>query len=63
MTQRMFVAVAGVVFLLVALVHALRLIYGWTAIINGWTVPQWVSWAAVVVGSLLAYTAFRRPKR
>ena len=59
MTQRTFVAVAGLIFLLVALLHALRLVLGWTAIINGWTVPPWVSWAAVVICSLLAFTAFR----
>ena len=59
MTQRMFITVAGVMFLVIALVHALRLICGWTAVINGWAVPPGVSGIAVVVFRLLAYTAFR----
>ena len=59
MTQRTFITIAGVMFLVIACVHALRLIYGWTAVINGWAVPSVVSWIAVVVFSVLAYTAFR----
>ena len=59
MTQRTFHVVAGVVFLVIACVHALRLICGWTAIINGWAVPPGVSGIAVVVFGVLAYTAFR----
>ena len=59
MTQRTFTTVAGVVFLFIAFVHALRLIFGWTAVINGWTVPHGVSWIAVVVFGALAYVAFQ----
>ena len=59
MTQRTFHVVAGAVFLVIALVHALRLIFGWTAVINGWTVPQGLSWIAVGVFGVLAYAAFR----
>ena len=59
MTQRTFHIVAGVVFLVIAFVHALRLIFGWTAVINGWVVPHGVSWIAVGVFGVLAYAAFR----
>ena len=59
MTQRTFITVAGVMFLVIACVHALRLLCGWTAVINGWAVPPGVSGIAVVVFGLLAYTAFR----
>jgi hypothetical protein len=59
MSQKTFVGVAGVVFLLVALLHLLRLLLGWDAVIGGWSVPHWVSWAALAVSGYLAYTAFR----
>ena len=59
MTQRTFNVVAGTVFLVIALVHALRLICGWAIVINGWVVPHGVSWIPVGLFGVLAYTAFR----
>ena len=62
MTQRAFNLAAGSVFLLVAILHALRLFFGWQASVVGWTVPMWVSWAGVVLAGFLAYTAFGQKK-
>ena len=62
MTQRTFNTAAGTVFLLVAILHTLRLLFGWQAIIGGWTIPLWVSWAGVVVAGFLAYSAFNSKK-
>ena len=58
MTQRTFNAVAGVIFTLVAVLHALRLLLGWDAVIGGWDVPGWFSWVALALSGYLAYTAF-----
>jgi hypothetical protein len=55
MSQRRFSIVAGLIFLLVAIVHALRLALRWNVMLQGWTVPMWVSWIAVVVAGFLAY--------
>ena len=65
MSQRTFITVAGVVFSVIAVAHELRLLCGWTAVINGWAVPYGVSWIAVIVFGALAYLAFqmRRSKR
>jgi len=62
MTQRTFNLTAGTLFLLVAILHALRLLFGWHASMGGWIVPMWVSWAGVVVAGFLAYSAFGRTK-
>lgn len=62
MTQRAFNTAAGTLFLAVAILHALRLFFGWHASIGGWTVPLWVSWAGVAVAGFLAYSAFRTKK-
>ncbi len=59
MTQKVFNAVAGTVFLLVATLHALRLFFHWQASIGGWTIPMWVSWAGLALAGFLAYTVFK----
>ena len=58
MTQRAFNLAAGSVFLLVALLHALHLLFGWPALIGGR-----VSWVGVVVAGFLAYSAFHQKRR
>lgn len=59
MNQKNFSTVTLVIFLLIALLHALRLVYGWNAVIGGWEVPMWLSAVAVVLAGYLAYNAFR----
>lgn len=58
MNQKTFSQVAAVIFLLVGLMHALRLIFAWHAEVNGWTVPLWVSWIALVIPFYLASEGF-----
>jgi hypothetical protein len=55
MGQRTFNAVASVIFVLVALLHLLRIYMGWPIVIGSWTVPMWVSWAGFVVAGSLSY--------
>lgn len=59
MNQKYFSNVTLIVFSLVALLHALRLVYGWSAVIGGWEVPMWFSYPAVVLAGYLAYSAFK----
>ena len=59
MNQKTFALTAGIVFSLVALLHALRLLLGWEAIIGGWYVPMWFSWPALAFAGYLAYTALK----
>ncbi len=59
MDQRTFSIVAGAIFALVALLHLVRIGFGWPAVIGGWTVPMWVSWLAVLVAAALAYFGLR----
>ena len=55
MSKDAFSRLAGVVFLAVAVVHALRLVFKWQVIVAGWQVPMWVSAVALVIGVYLAY--------
>lgn len=59
MNQKTFYNITLIVFLLIALLHALRLVYGWSAVIGGWEVPMWLSGLAIVLAGYLAYNAFK----
>jgi len=58
MTQRAFNQVAGMIFLAVAVLHLLRLVFRWEAVIGGWMVPGWVSIVALIVAGYLAWVGF-----
>ena len=53
MQQTAYNTITAVLFLVVALLHLLRVIFGWSAQIGGVTVPMWASW--------LAFGCRRRP--
>jgi lipopolysaccharide export LptBFGC system permease protein LptF len=48
------VTVAAVLFAIIALLHLLRGIAGWPAVINNVTIPVPVSWIAVIVAGGMA---------
>ncbi len=60
MTQRAFNRVAGGIFLAIAFMHVLRLVFRWEAVIGGWHVPFWLSGAGVLIAGFLACIAFTR---
>ena len=58
MTEKTFATIVAVIFALVALLHLLRLVMGWSILIDSWTAPMWVSWVGLVVaGGLSLYGA------
>ena len=57
MTDKSFHLIAGTIFALVALLHALRIYMGWPVVIGGWSAPMWVSWIAIFVAGGLSYFA------
>jgi hypothetical protein len=62
MNQRSFSLVAGIIFIIIALLHLLRIIYGWEAVIGGWVVPKWISWVALAVAGYLGFEGLRVSK-
>ena len=60
MNQKTFSLVAGIIFLAIAVLHLTRILMGWEAVIAGWQVPVWVSWAGVVGAGYLGYQGVRR---
>ncbi|MBI2635180.1 MAG: hypothetical protein HYW79_01395 [Parcubacteria group bacterium] len=61
-TKTYFITVLTV-FVVVASVHFLRIVFGWSARIGARDVPMWVSWLAVIIAGTLAYHGFRLQKR
>ena len=53
MTHKNFFSLTGTIFLVIAALHLLRIINGWEAVIGGWIVPMWLSWAAVILAGYL----------
>lgn len=58
MNRRTYATVTATLFLVVGIVHLLRIIFGWPVEIAGWSVPFWASWLAVFVAGALAYFGF-----
>jgi len=55
MKPNLYCLVTAAVFTVVALLHLLRIIFGWSVLIAGWHVPFWLSWLAIVVLAVLVF--------
>lgn len=60
MGQKTFSFGAGLIFLVVAVAHLTRFLLHWSVIVNGWTVPMWVSPLGFVIAGFLAFEGLRR---
>jgi hypothetical protein len=58
MKQGAFLLVASSIFAFIALLHALRLFYGWKVTIGEWAVPVWVSAVGFLIAGYLAGQGF-----
>ena len=57
--MRTYVQLTGLIFGIIALLHATRLVFDWPAVIAGWSVPGWVSWLGILVPGALCIWAIR----
>jgi hypothetical protein len=58
MSRRAYLLATAIIFSLVALLHLARIVFGWSAVIGGWSVPMWLSWVGIIVAGALAYFGF-----
>jgi len=63
MSQKNYSLLAGVIFLLVALIHLSRIIFAWPALIAGWPVPIWINWIGLFVAGFLSWQGFSLGKK
>ena len=59
MNQKTYASVTAALFLSMAIMHFLRIIFGWEAQIGDLAIPFWVSWLALPVTGALAYFGFK----
>ncbi len=59
MSQKTFSLVAGLIFLLIAVMHGLRLAVKWEVVLNGWSIPMWASAVAIVMAAYLAFEGLK----
>lgn len=57
-SERNLLRIAGLVFLIVSLLHLTRIAFGWELIIGTAVVPLWLSWVAVLLPAYLSYSSF-----
>jgi hypothetical protein len=55
MTEKTFSTIAAAIFGVVAVLHLVRILAGWTIVFDGWTVPMWVSWVGLIIAGGLSY--------
>ena len=63
MRNNNIVSVSSGVFLIVGVVHGLRLIYRWDVQIGNFSAPMWASVVALMIASCLSFQNFRLAKR
>ena len=63
MSQRTFSLVVGLIFLVIAVIHVLRLAFKWEAVLNGWAVPMWVSALTLLIAAYLAFEGLKLSRR
>ena len=59
MSKNSFSLLAGAIFVVVAVGHALRFVFKWEVVVGGWQVPMWISAVAFAIAVYLAYEGFR----
>ena len=62
MKQKTYNQVTCTIFLIITILHILRLLFGWNANIAGWEVPMWLSVLGVAAGAFLAWSAYKLEK-
>ena len=58
MSRKAYFLVAAPIFSLVCLLHLARIVFGWSLVIDNWSVPMWLSWVSLIVAGALAYFGF-----
>jgi hypothetical protein len=57
-----FTMIAVVLLAVIAIVHLLRLFTGWEVVVNGFSIPVWVSVPGAIVAAGLAFMVAREAR-
>lgn len=62
MSSKVYYKATATIFLVIAVLHLIRIVNGWEAELDGWAVPMWCSYVAVLVAGYLSYRGFTTKK-
>ena len=62
MTKNHFIYIASVLFLIIGVVHIVRLLIGWQVQIAGFMVPMWIYWVEAFVFLYMSFLGFKIKK-
>lgn len=62
MSAKMYFTVTSVLFFLIFVLHSIRIVLHWEAIIGGGHVPMWASIVGLVISGYLAFSGFKLRK-
>ncbi|MSU45234.1 MAG: hypothetical protein EXS47_01220 [Candidatus Zambryskibacteria bacterium] len=63
MSNKIYLRTVSFVFLVIAVLHLFRVVGGWEAVINGYTIPMWISWVVVLFAGFLVYRGYKMSKQ
>ena len=63
MDSKTYLHVTKTIFGIIALLHLLRIIFGWGAVIGSVVIPLWLSILAFIVAGYLSYSGYRLSKK
>ncbi len=57
--SKKYLAFSGFIFFVMAILNALRSVYGWGIVIGNFVVPMWFSWIGFLIAASLSWAALR----
>lgn len=63
MKLKLYYTTVAIVFSVIAVLQFARALQGWEAMVAGYTIPIWVSWAACFIAAYLAARGFQLASR
>jgi hypothetical protein len=63
MSKQTYYYIVSAVFVVVGVLHLVRIFNDWDAVLAGVDIPMWVSWAAVIIAGYLAFRGFQFGRR
>jgi hypothetical protein len=60
--QKDYIQLTGIIFAVVAVIHAWRLLAGWGVVVGNYLIPYWFSIVGLLVAGYLFYTSQKLKK-
>ena len=62
MSNKTYLRTMSFIFLVIAVLHLLRIVGGWEAVIGSYNLPMWISVVAVLLAGFLAFHGYKISK-